>query len=516
MVESESTALINSLCLDLINSVKTHCAALKNDETLSDTDGSIDDITRVETSCDLLTNSLTDISTAKFPDTENISSASISKLKHDLRTPLNAIIGYTELYSERLDELQKVGQKIHCTEILSAANSLLEHTESLCDLLINGEPNQTKETAVTGADISTHLQRISERNEASSNIGRVLIVDDIEENRDLLSRYLKPVGHEVSLASTGIMALDMVAQAQFDIILLDIIMPDMNGLEVLEALKADDQHRQIPIIVISGLSQIDAVASCIAAGAEDYLTKPFNQVLLKARISSCLQKKKWADKERSYLKEIETEKNRSDAILDAILPMPIIQRLKSSNDPIADRIENVSILFADVVGFTPAAETMSPEKLLKRLDVMFSGFDELTHQYGIEKIKTIGDAYMAACGAPLAVPDSTDRILDFAIAILNLMQQIELSADAFKLRIGIHSGPVIAGLVGRRRYVYDLWGETVNLASRLESNGIVNKICVSDTIVKSASSRFEFQSRGLIELKGIGPTHASILIPPKL
>ena len=112
MVESESTALINSLCLDLINSVRTHCAALKNDETLSDTDGSIDDITRVETSCDLLTNSLTDISTAKFPDTENISSASISKLKHDLRTPLNAIIGYTELYSERLDELQKVGQKI--------------------------------------------------------------------------------------------------------------------------------------------------------------------------------------------------------------------------------------------------------------------------------------------------------------------------------------------------------------------------------------------------------------------
>jgi len=510
-MSASAHTLINSLCIDLINSIKTHCVALKNDVTLSPSDDSINDIIRVETACKLLAESLKDINTTRFPQSEKSRTAAISKLKHDLRTPLNAIIGYTELYSERLDELLKVSQKIHCTAILKAANSLLEHTESLCNLLLNGKSHPSREASVARADISIHLQRISERNDASANTGHVLVVDDVEENRDLLSRYLEPVGHSVSRASTGVMALDMVAKTQFDIILLDIMMPDMNGLEVLEALKADDEHRQIPIIVISGLSEIDAVAPCIAAGAEDYLTKPFNQVLLKARISSCLQKKKWIDKERAYLKEIETEKSRSEAILDAILPTPIIQRLKSSNDPIADRIENVSILFADIVGFTPAAETMSPEKLLKRLDIMFSGFDELTHQYGIEKIKTIGDAYMAACGAPIEVPDSTDRILDFAIAILALMQQVELSNDAFQLRIGIHSGPVIAGLVGRRRYVYDLWGETVNLASRLESNGIVNQICVSDAIVQRASSRFEFQSRGMIELKGIGLTHVSVL-----
>lgn len=504
-------AFINEHFTHHLNAITVHhkhLLALVNGNA-PDTEDLSSDLAKVMKGRELFDSSLMSLVKNGLPDVDEPCVTPISRLRHDLRTPLNAIMGYTELFSEKLGQHDYAPQ--HCRAILDAAEALSHSTDRLCDKLQSAK-NSDGPVLASNTDITQHLQRIAERNAASSLTGRILVVDDVEDNRALLNRYLVPEGHDVCLASSGLQALQMIETVQYDLILLDIMMPDLNGLQVLEQLKASESHRQIPIIVISGLADVDAVAPCIAAGAEDYLTKPFNSMLLKARINACLQKKIWGDKERSYLKEIEAEKNRSEAILSAILPAPIIDRLKSSNDPIADRVENVTILFADIVGFTPAAERMSPEKLLQRLDILFSGFDELTDKYGVEKIKTIGDAYMAACGVPLPSVDHIDRVLDLACDILDYVNQVENTHDSFQLRIGIHTGPVIAGLVGRQRYVYDLWGETVNLASRIEASGAVNRISVSNEIVKGASTRFRFDSLGCRVLKGIGKTEIYTLV----
>ena len=158
--------------------------------------------------------------------------------------------------------------------------------------------------------------------------GSVLVVDDNEVNRDLLARRLQRQGHVVTVAEDGLQALEMLRRDPFDLVLLDIMMPQMNGYQVLENLKADEKLRHIPVIMISAVDDIDSVVRCIELGAEDYLSKPFNPVLLKARISACLEKKRLRDKEQAYLHELGLEKEKSERLLLNILPRAIAQRLK--------------------------------------------------------------------------------------------------------------------------------------------------------------------------------------------
>jgi len=485
--------------------INRHCAELHSNFEGPSLNDTVADLQRVQKACVLLEESLDSVKLhgLLMPDTENINS--ISVLRHNLRTPLNAISGYTELISEKLEPTTHTRHRHHCIGILNAARELLTATDGLCEYLKNEKQLLFNKTNPK-RDISSQLQRITKMSNAQHQTGQLLVVDDIEDNRVLLKRYLTPEGHAVSLAESGAIALEMIQTQSFDVILLDIMMPAMNGLQVLETLKRSDQYKQIPIIVISGMADVDAVAPCIAAGAEDYLTKPFDPVLLRARINSSLLKKKWGDREREYLKQIERQKRRSDAILQAILPTPIIQRLKNSDEPIADRLDHVTVMFADIVGFTAAVEHMLPEALLDRLDNLFSGLDKLTQHHGVEKIKTIGDGYMAASGVPHATADHVDRVLNLAIDIQSKIKNIDNAEDPFALRIGIHTGPVVAGLVGRHRYTYDLWGETVNLASRIESAGTVSKISVSAAVVEQANARFQFEKRTTINLKGIGLT----------
>ena len=177
-------------------------------------------------------------------------------------------------------------------------------------------------------------------------------------------------------------------------------MPDLNGFEILQRLKADEHLHDIPVIMVSGLQETDSVIRCIEAGAEDYLPKPFNPVLLRARISACLERKRWRDRERRYVERIELEKAKHEALLRNILPGEIVTRLNDGEVVIADRVEEATILFADLVGFSAIAARLPPARLVARLNGIFSEFDALCRRWQIEKIKTIGDAYMAAAGLP--------------------------------------------------------------------------------------------------------------------
>ena len=181
---------------------------------------------------------------------------------------------------------------------------------------------------------------------------------------------------------------------------------------------------------------------------------------------------------------------------------------------IADRFEAVSILFADIVGFTPAAAAMTPASLVASLNRVFSEFDSLALRLGVEKIKTIGDAYMAAAGLPEPRLDHAEAIAAFAIGILDLLGGMYAPGEpTLHVRIGIYTGPVVAGVIGRHKFSYDVWGDTVNVASRLEAHGVADRIQVSQEVREVLAHRFEFEERGPIMLKGKGMTPTFFLVP---
>jgi class 3 adenylate cyclase len=342
--------------------------------------------------------------------------------------------------------------------------------------------------------------------------GRILVVDDNTSNRDLLSRRLSHDGHHVARADSGRRALDILEVEEFDLILLDLLMPDLNGFQVLELLKSDERLHDIPVIMISGLQETDSVIRCIEAGAEDYLAKPFNPVLLRARISACLERKRWRERERRYVERIELERQRYEILLRNILPGQIVTRLNNGEVVIADRVEEATILFADLVGFTAAAARVTPAVLVNNLNRIFSAFDELCRQLQIEKIKTIGDAYMAAAGVPLPRADHAEVMADFALAMLAALERVNAAAEVpFQMRIGIHTGPVVAGVIGSHRFLYDIWGNTVNLASRLESHGLPGRIHVSPQTSQLLEGRYDLEARGLISLRGIGKIRTAFI-----
>lgn len=429
-----------------------------------------------------------------------------AKLRHDLRTPLTAIVGYSEMILDEVREMGELSLEEDVTTLLAAAAELLAHVDAIVGLSRTEDIaglDQLQEVTFDAAGLERALSR-AEEDGSPGRGGRILVVDDIASNRDLLSRRLQYDGHEVVTAKSGPAALACLEGDDFDLVLLDILMPDMNGVEVLSRLKAEPRWQRIPVIMISGLHEVDAVARCIEAGADDYLPKPFNPTLLRARISSTLEKKRWLDREHQYLQRIEAEKQRADALLHAILPGQIVARLQGGEAIIADRFDEVTILFADIVGFSPIAARLAPSELIKRLDRLFSSFDLLAEEHGVEKIKTIGDAYMAACGVPEPAADHADRIVALGKSMLESLDAQAPADDEFRIRIGVHTGPVVAGLIGRRRFVYDVWGETVNIASRLESQGIAGCMQISMATRQALHADWDFKPRSAVELRGVG------------
>jgi class 3 adenylate cyclase len=343
--------------------------------------------------------------------------------------------------------------------------------------------------------------------------GRVLVVDDNEVNRDLLSRQLKRQGHTPTLAENGRQALELMRKQEFDLALLDIMMPEMNGYQVLEHLKADPQLRHIPVIVISAVDDIESVVKCIELGAEDYLFKPFNQVLLRARIGASLEKKRLRDQEQSFLKEIQAEREKSERLLLNILPKPIAERLKQRHGIVADSFAQVSVLFADIVDFTPLMAHISPADMITLLNDIFSAFDALAEKHTLEKIKTIGDAYMVVGGLPTPCEQHAERVAEMALDMQDTIARFTRhNNEPFLMRIGIHTGPVVAGVIGTTKFIYDLWGDTVNTASRMESHGIPGYIQVTHATYQHLQNKYVLRERGPIHVKGKGDMTTYLLM----
>ena len=225
----------------------------------------------------------------------------------------------------------------------------------------------------------------------------------------------------------------------------------------------------------------------------------------------------FASERRQALDALRIEQAKAEELLLNILPKSIAERLKAQTRPIADHFGSASILFADVVDFTPWSEGMQPEQVVGHLDLLFSHFDGLAEEYGLEKIKTIGDAYMVAAGVPTPRPDHARALALVGLDMLAAMREHEeLAALELELRIGINSGPVVAGVIGRKRFLYDLWGDAVNTASRMESHGAPGRIQITRATYELLADEFVCEPRGTIVVKGKGEIEVWYLVGPAM
>ncbi|MEX2262267.1 MAG: adenylate/guanylate cyclase domain-containing protein [Bryobacteraceae bacterium] len=465
----------------------------------------------------------------------------IRELRHNLRTPINHILGYCEML---LEDAQEAGReecvenltKIHAggKQALSLINRQLSpettHMGQLdfdclrrdlaepLDLILAAGGVLEGQGEVNAADLAkirSAAERLSslveeavafEAGPASepdrtdretrsappprpNGSGRLLVVDDNDANRDMLRRRLEREGYSVSSAEDGRRALEALRREPADLVLLDIMMPEIDGYEVLRQMKADPELRDIPVIMISALDEVQSVVRCIEMGAEDYLPKPFDPVLLRARIGASLEKKRLRDKEQSLMLNI--------------LPASIAEELRTKGSVEPKYFEDVTIVFTDFVGFTLSTEKLAAEDLVWQLDRYFTIFDRIVVRYGLEKLKTIGDSYMFAGGLPQRSPSHP---VDAVLAALEMAEQVSrLSGpegiEPWKIRVGVHTGPVIAGVVGIRKFAFDVWGDTVNYSSRMESSGAANRVNLSERTYSRVKDFFACEPRGKVLTK---------------
>jgi class 3 adenylate cyclase len=485
------------------------------------------DLGRIHAAANLLKKQLDELlklaAQTSFEDTDGFA-AFQSRLRHDLRTPLNAIKGYGELIMEEANDADREDLLTEVGKLLAAADHLLGQVDKLIGLTDVAmfdapeapAPAQTPAREAADEIVASMASMAPAQKRGQQQSSRILVVDDVEANRELLARRLSRDGHVVAKADGGRPALEALASADFDLVLLDVMMPDMDGFEVLTRLKSDPAVRHLPVIMISALDEIDSIVRCIQAGAEDYLPKPFDPVLLNARIGASLERKWLRDREQAFTQQLQAEKSKSDALLLNILPATIVERMRQGEVAIADRFPETTILFSDLVGFTSLAGRSSPSQIIELLNQLFSAFDALAKDLGLEKIKTIGDSYMVAGGLPEQQANHALAVADMALGMIEAVNDIGTKfGEPLEARIGIHSGDVVAGVIGQHRFIYDVWGDTVNTASRLESSGLPNRIQISEATYAHVRHAFHCELRGEVAIRGKG-TMLTYFLGPRL
>jgi len=320
--------------------------------------------------------------------------------------------------------------------------------------------------------------------------GSMLVVDDNKMNRLLLGRGLEQQGHKVAFAQNGRQALDMLRAQPFDVVLLDILMPELDGYQVLEQLTTDHLLRNIPVIMTSALDELDSVVKCIEMGAEDYLPKPINPVLLKARIGATLEKKRLRDEQRELIRKFATAEVADD--------------LETSGFALGGKLVEATAMFCDIRSFTTITESQSPAETIELLNNYYTlMMDAIGSEGGIVS-QIIGDGLMAIFGAPVPQADHAARAVRAALQMVELIELFAAEQAAHKrtpirIGIGIATGQVIAGYAGtQRRATYTCVGDTVNLAARLESHTKV----VGQPILIDANTRQALGDTILVEAQG--------------
>jgi class 3 adenylate cyclase len=269
------------------------------------------------------------------------------------------------------------------------------------------------------------------------------------------------------------------------------MMPEMDGYEVCRKLKIDPATREIPVIFLTSITDVKGETEGFSVGAVDYIAKPYNPVLVKARINTHI--------------ELVKQHRVTERLLANTLPKKIIQELKANGEARPESFENVSLLFADIVGFTKASSQLSAEFLIGELSDIYTAFDEIIDEHDCERIKTIGDAYFAVSGIPEPNSEHAVNMVNSGLAFIRYLHSRNKSCEQhWEIRVGIHTGNVVGGIVGTKKYLYDVFGDAVNMASRIEEVTKSMQVGISSTTYKLVKNNFGCTPQGLVHLKGKG------------
>lgn len=321
----------------------------------------------------------------------------------------------------------------------------------------------------------------------------ILVVDDHPANISVIVELLR-AEYRVKAALNGARALEIaLADPPPDLILLDVVMPVMDGHELCRRLKADPRTRDVPVIFLTALQDDAREAECLEMGAADFISKPFNPAVVKARVRTQLA--------------LVHERRLSDRLLASALPARVIDDLKTQGSSPPRQYPAVSLLFIDMIDFTRTAGRLDPAVLMAELSAIFAGFDAIVERWGGQPIKTIGDAYFCVCGMPDPCADHARRIIEIGLAFIDFLHDRNRThTHAWEARVGAHSGPVIAGIVGRTRCLYDVFGDAVNVAARVERVSWPMRLTITETTRRAVAddAAFDFAPRGPVALKGMG------------
>jgi adenylate cyclase len=363
----------------------------------------------------------------------------------------------------------------------------------------------------------------------------ILIVDDLEANVLLLEEMLGAAGY-VAVSSTRDPRLvgGLHREHHYDLILLDLQMPIMDGFKVMEELKEVEKDGYLPVLVVT--AQPAHKLRALQAGARDFVSKPFDLAEVLTRVRNMLEVRLYAralqetvraleaSREEVRAKNVElhrlfdevvAERKVSERLALHVPPHSIAARLPARPDVTADSCPEVTVVIADVVGFAELAPAASAGQLALVIDEVFGVFDGLASEHGLRKIKTLGNSYMAAAGVPEPLADHAPRAARLSLAMLQSLERFnERTGSALQVRVGIATGPAVAGVIGRSQYVYDLWGDAANTASRMESHGVAGRVQVSERTRLLLEAPFLLEERGVIEVDGSGELRTWFLSAP--
>jgi len=395
-----------------------------------------------------------------FLRVEELLATPTPEINHDLLNLIGAVRGYAEMLFEEQPRLHPV-----LSDTLPALLAAVGSNQVALDL-----------PPVTGL--------AAPRREAP---GVILAVDDMPENRELISRLLSRAGHTVISAESGEEALELLETRGVDVVLLDLMMPGIGGAEVLRRMKENEDLRATPVVMISGRQDMDQIISCIQAGADDYLLKPFNPVLLQARISAGIERKRWHDREEDYRHQLERNERfirrtfgryLSDDIVDQLLEAP--EGLELGGD-----LREVTIMMSDICGFTSLAEHLPPTDVVSLLNRYFEPMTNIIFEHDGTIDEFLGDAILAVFGAPRTRDDDPERAVRCALAMRDAMQAVNEANKAAGLpalsqRIALNTGTVIAGNIGsEQRAKYGCVGHAMNVTSRIEGQTDTDEILIA-------------------------------------
>ncbi|HGG58067.1 MAG TPA: response regulator, partial [Nannocystis exedens] len=345
----------------------------------------------------------------------------------------------------------------------------------------------------------------------SVSLGNALVVDDSPPARLLLLHLVRELGYTAEAVGTGQECIDLATRRPFDLVLLDLVLPDINGIDVITALRENKVSARTSIVIVSSIGETRSIAACLERGADDYLTKPVNPMILRARLAGIRENRILAKQSGRQVARLEEEIRRADGLLRSILPAPVAHELQTTGAVVARRHPDVAVLFADVIGFTAYCEGKRPEDVLLDLQDLVTEFEALCRRHRVLKVKTIGDALMACGGLMDESEDATARCVELGFSLIEATAR---HPAGWSLRVGIHRGPVVAGIIGAQQFSYDIWGDTVNTAQRIEHHGVAGAVCVSDAARDAVPPGHTTRSVGISDVKGKGPLEIFIVSRP--